>query len=375
MEDALHYLWILQILLVVFISIPVLYWASMRIFTVPRDRNESKGDENQRICVILPMRNEEKNVERKLMNTLSEIVQYKSADLFVAVSGSNDGTMQIATEFLNSSDLEVERWKVMEFDTPGKNFALNQTLKKVNCDIIVVSDSDAYISGGWMEVVINRLSDSNIGVISGVEDGKSSGLKGFQRYYRSNSNWLRIRESEVGSTPVLEGSLIAWNSERMGSFSLDENVNADDAQVGMIAMRKGLRAVVEQRISFKNFDQEGRFFSESIRRSQGLSIVLANNVDLVFSGGNFRNSIAILNAIFLYIIFPWAVLLLSINTILAISISYPNESDWSLISGIFFSISAIAPQVRMVLLGVLISVISHVQIILGKRYNVWNPNR
>ena len=256
MEDVLHYLWIIQILLVVFISMPVLYWTSMRIFRPPRDRNESKGDENQRICVILPMRNEEKNVERKLMNTLNEIIDYKSAELFVAVSGSNDGTMEMATEFLNSSDLEVGRWKVMEFDTPGKNFALNQTLKKVNCDIVVVSDSDADISGGWMEVMINRLSDSKIGVISGVEDGESSGLKGFQRYYRSNSNWLRIRESEVGSTPVLEGSLIAWNSERMGSFSLDENVNADDAQVGMIAMRKGLRAVVDQRISFKNFDQE-----------------------------------------------------------------------------------------------------------------------
>ena len=122
----------------------------------------------------------------------------------------------------------------------------------------------------------------------------------FNRYYRSKSNLLRIIESSIDSTPVLEGSIF-WDGKTsaLGSFVIDEGMNADDAQIGFFSIRSGHRSVVDDRLVFRSFDSSNiRTFKESVRRAQGLSLAIMKNADLIVSGGRKKYRIALITHFF-----------------------------------------------------------------------------
>ena len=63
--------------------------------------------------------------------------------------------------------------------------------------------------------------------------------------------------------------------------AMSKRMNADDAQIGLICIRRGFRAILDERISFRNFESlPDRTFRETVRRAQGLSIALLKNADL-----------------------------------------------------------------------------------------------
>ena len=220
---------IVQLLISTVVSIPIFYWVKMSLsgskkVIVKKSEHHSTDEEPcKKICVILPMRNERINVERKLQSIITEILPYQGTELLVADSDSRDETGELAINFLKESELEFSRWSVEKFDVPGKNYALNRLINIVNADIIVISDADAKVSPGWMEVILNRMSEQEVGVVSGIEKEQSIG-GGFNRYYRSKSNKLRIWESIRDSTPVLEGSILAWKTGVLRDFKLNEDL-------------------------------------------------------------------------------------------------------------------------------------------------------
>lgn len=374
-DGALNVQMIFQVALTVLMLIPVFYWFRMRKGIPEEGLVLLDKFTDSRIHVILPMRNEIKNVERKISSVISEILPHKSVFLTVADSDSNDGTRSVAIAFLESSSLESSRWRVDNFDILGKNIALNGVIDRADADIFIISDSDANVSPGWLQIVISRLSEESIGVVSGIEKEMDEGLGSFGSFYRRKSNWLRINESRIDSTPVLEGSILAWESSSIGSFKFDEEANADDAQIGLHSIKRGYRSIVDPRITFEDFERRKRTITEQIRRSQGLSIALIRNLDLAIIGRRKKARSAIFNAIALYVFFPWSALFFAVNSFIAFSIEPVIGHSWE-----FYSISSIflvcmTPQGRSLLIGSIISIIAHLQAIMGKRYNNWEPVR
>mgnify|MGYP000390902477 CR=1 FL=1 len=207
MEALIGVLGILQLTVAIFLLIPVYYWIDTTVMgtRVFSDKDGKYGD--LKVSIILPMRNEEKNVIRKLSTIIPELLSYENYELIVADSGSEDGTGELARNFLQSSELEFGKWRVEEFSIPGKNIAINGVIGKIDSDVVIISDADANVSPGWLDVVLQRLSEGDVGVVSGLE--KVSKTSDFNSYYRTRSNRLRISESLIDSTPVLEGSLLA----------------------------------------------------------------------------------------------------------------------------------------------------------------------
>jgi cellulose synthase/poly-beta-1,6-N-acetylglucosamine synthase-like glycosyltransferase len=364
-----------QISFSLLIMVPIFYWFSMKISNSDSALPENLIPSQKRISVILPMRNEITNVERKISEILDEILPHSFVDLIVADSNSIDGTGEIAREILESSEIDPSRWKVIDFKIRGKNVALNGVLSEVDSDIVVISDADAKVSAGWLEIVCSRMEEGDVGVVSGVEGGQANSGS-FNKYYRERSNWLRIRESEIDSSPILEGSLLAWKTSALGNFELNERMNADDAQIGFICTRSGHRAVLDERISFRNFeDLPNRTFGESVRRAQGLSIALFNNADLVVTNPRKKARKAIFNALFLYLIFPWSVLLFAVNSIFSFSVNPEIGHTWEFYSLFSIFIVMTLPQGRFVARGVLILIVAHLQAFFGTRHNNWDPVR
>ncbi len=347
----------------------------MNIFSAKGASIKESVIADSEIVVILPMKNEITNVERKISSVIPEILSYENANLIVADSSSTDGTFKLASSVLESSELDRSRWKVVNFTEPGKNKALNGIISENDSEIIIISDADAKVSPGWLSIVRSRLSDEEIGVISGIERVSKGGFSDRFSYYRSKSNQLRVIESEIDSTPVLEGSLLAWKKSALGDFRFDERFNADDAQLCLSSIRRGYRSIVDPGITFENFEFRRRSVSESIRRAQGLSIALINSIDIATFRGRKRARKAVFNAIALYIIFPWACLLFFVNSMIAFSISQDFSHSWEVYSLMSIFALILTPQGRSLAIGSIVSNIAHIQAILGKRYNIWEPAR
>ena len=364
-----------QILLSTLIMVPIFYWLKMKIRSNDLQMERVSRLSEGKICVILPMRNESSNVERKLESIILEINSHDFVDLIVADSDSTDDTVEIASKILEDSGLEKSRWKIINFSIRGKNIAINRVLPEVDAEIIVISDADANVAPGWLEIVRSRMMEEDIGVVSGIEIQRRK-VEGFNEYYRGNSNWLRKRESNIDSTPVLEGSILAWKTSALGQFRLNELMNADDAQIGFFSIRSGYRSIVDDRITFEDFEKTSkRTIAESIRRSQGLSIALIKNADLAIINPRSESKSAIRNALFLYVIFPWAVVLFFMNSIVSFWTDPEIGSNWQFLSICSIVVSLLMPQGRFVALGSLISIVSHAQAMVGIRYNDWDPIR
>ena len=364
----------IQAISAIVIFIPIIYWINMKLSSA-KEMVFDKGHIGAEISILLPMRNEEKNVIRKLKSMIGEISDLGNTKLYVFDSCSDDSTAYLAREFLTVSKLPQARWKVISLDVPGKSFAINRAMEIINSDIVIMSDADALVSDGWMKNVIEALSDEDIGVVSGIEYEADLNSEDFNTYYRRNSNFLRVMESKLGSTTVLEGSLIAWKTSALGDFQLNENMNADDAQIGLRAIRRGYRSVIDERIRFRGFDYESRAFSDSIRRSQGLSKALILNADLVLTAKGKGARSVVLNSLVLYVFFPWSVALFAVNSITALLQDPVITLNWPFFSVSLISIFLLTEQGRMLSKGVIISIIAHCQIILGKSYKSWNPSR
>ena len=375
MDDIVSLMGMLQILILIPISFPIVYWIIISLKTPKTDFPEDSIVSGKNICVILPMRNESINVERKLSSVISEILPHESIEMIVADSNSSDGTREIATDFLSSSSLGSERWGIINFDALGKNIALNGVIEGLDAEIIVISDADANISPGWLKIVVSRLEEEEVGVVSGIEIEDVSESTGLFSFYRRKSNWLRICESRIDSTPVLEGSILAWKAKKFSNFTFNEKMNADDAQICFYSIRQGYRSIIDPRISFQDFERKQRTMREAIRRGQGLSLALLRNADLAIFNSRRKSKLAIINAISLYVLFPWCSLFFSLNATIAFSINPEIAYSWAGFSIGTIFLLFLTRQGRSLATGSLILIIAHIQAIFGKRYQNWEPLR
>ena len=159
-------------------------------------------------------------------------------------------------------------------------------------------------------------------------------------------------------------------------YFLTERMNADDAQIGFFSIRSGHRSIVDERLTFRRFEgSPDRTFMESVRRAQGLSLALLKNADLAISGPRKGPRVAIFNALFLYVFFPWTAVIFVLNSL--IYFSFNPELDYNIrsISTIAILLILISRQGRYVAKGIVISIIAHIQAVSGRRYQTWDPIR
>ena len=105
------------------------------------------------------------------------------------------------------------------------------------------------------------------------------------------------------------------------------------------------------------------------------SIALLKNADLVISGPRKGPRMAIFNALFLYVIFPWAAILFTLNSLIAYSFNPEFGYSWESFSVAAIILTLITRQGRFVAKGIFISILAHIQAVTGRRYQSWEPVR
>jgi cellulose synthase/poly-beta-1,6-N-acetylglucosamine synthase-like glycosyltransferase len=133
----------------------------------------SKSDVFQKISVIIPFRNEEKNLVALVQSLKS--IQYPANKIeFIFVNDSSSDNSVETLKLLNLSNSKVIE---LRNEKTGKKAALTKGVESASSEIIVTTDADCQNQSNWLESINSLFSDLNVKmVVGGVAISNPKGL-------------------------------------------------------------------------------------------------------------------------------------------------------------------------------------------------------
>lgn len=125
----------------------------------------SKNEEDDRteqvdlkpFSVIIPVRNEEENIDQCISQLIQDIDQVKGSELIVVNDESTDGTMDVLRKRNDHGSLRVLNVN----DGKGKKAAINTGVLAANNEIIITTDADVRTKIGWVHSVVRAFIGKN----------------------------------------------------------------------------------------------------------------------------------------------------------------------------------------------------------------------
>lgn len=155
------------------------------------------------VSVLIAARNEEKDIEWKVRETLGWDYPAGRLDVWVASDASDDRTDEIL-KTIDNPRLHVVRMECRG----GKNRALNRMANLAQAEILFFSDANSHVEGGCLRRMVRHFADSRVGCVTGnsnkgAQDEPSSGLA----VYWGHELLIRRFENECGSVLVCDGAI------------------------------------------------------------------------------------------------------------------------------------------------------------------------
>lgn len=219
------------------------------------------------LSVVLAVRNEERQIEARIANLLSQDYPADMIEVIVVSDGSVDRTVEIAR------DIDDPRVRVLETDGPsGKAQAVNMGVASASHDLIVFADARQRFSDNALAELAAMLQDPSVGAVSGeliIRKGKESDVQEGVGLYWSYEKMIRRKESEVDSVVGASGSIYAIRKELFRP--LPPNTLLDDLLTPMRVVLQGRRVIFVR--SAKAFDwaseSASREFARKVRTLAG----------------------------------------------------------------------------------------------------------
>jgi len=186
------------------------------------------------VSIIIPVYNEEKIIEEKILNTLSLDYPRSKMEIAVLSDASTDRTEEIVQQYKSQG--------VKYFHQPhrkGKASALNRGLNETKHDMVIFTDASIMLEKGSLRHLLSRFSHENIGCVSGEDSIPGGGGEGAYGRYEI---YLRNLESRVSSIVGASGCFYAQRRILCEPFPEGQ---APDFFSVLKTVEKGFRAVTE----------------------------------------------------------------------------------------------------------------------------------
>ena len=191
------------------------------------------------VSLIICAYNEERDIRRKLEETLACDYPADRLEVIVASDGSTDRTDEIVREF-------APRVRLLRVEgRGGKTLAQNAAVAAARGDILVFSDVTTVYEPGTIRALVENFADPSVGCVGGdlhyLKEARNPSAEGralFWGYERQ----LRIWESQVHSIIGVAGCVYAMR--RSLYQPLDAGAISDFIQPGKVTER-GHRTVLE----------------------------------------------------------------------------------------------------------------------------------
>jgi cellulose synthase/poly-beta-1,6-N-acetylglucosamine synthase-like glycosyltransferase len=196
-------------LLILLSSMYVGYFALMYIFS-KRKLTLSRKTFCPTVSLIVPTYNESKVILNKLNNILDLEYPREKLQVVVVDSASEDDTCLIVQKFLEKHKGTLEISLIPLKQRLGKASALNDVWSSCTGEIAVITDADCLLDKNAIHALVQPFGDNRVGVVTGshviVNPGEFA-TKEIEQSYRSIFNVLRLGESYLDSTIIVNGQL------------------------------------------------------------------------------------------------------------------------------------------------------------------------
>jgi len=220
-------------------SYPIFLYLRARFRAIPIQRSQIFPS----ITIVLAVRNEEKNLPRKLQNLAALDYPKALLEVIVISDGSTDETNRIlaahSIPYLRTILLNAHR---------GKAAALNCGVAAARGEILVFTDARQSIAPDALKNLVANFADPTVGCVSGEliigADPTLTGSAGVGLYWQLEKkirHWEALAGSTVGATGAFYGV------RRSLVTPLPEGTILDDLYIPMEVVRHGSRVVFEPR--------------------------------------------------------------------------------------------------------------------------------
>jgi cellulose synthase/poly-beta-1,6-N-acetylglucosamine synthase-like glycosyltransferase len=197
-----------------------------------------------RVTVVISAYNERKHIEATVRNKLSQDYPAELLDIIVASDSSTDGTDEILATLSRESPRVTY---LRQEPRRGKTAALNQLIARAQGEIIVFADANSIYRPEAVRVLVENFADPKVGYVSGRmlyvnPDGSyiGDGCSAYMRY----ENWLRAKETRVGSVVGVDGGV---DSVRKSLYRPMRDDQLPDFVLPLTVVEQGYRTVYEPR--------------------------------------------------------------------------------------------------------------------------------
>jgi chlorobactene glucosyltransferase len=145
------------------LHIPFLLTALYNLFTAPEVL--SANGHNEKVSLLIPARNEEKNISRTLDSILA--ITDPLHEIIILDDNSTDNTRRIAEQYsVKDKRIQVVSGKELPAGWLGKNFACHQLAKLSSGDYLLFADSDVTIKSDSVSYILGRMKELNLSAAS-----------------------------------------------------------------------------------------------------------------------------------------------------------------------------------------------------------------
>ena len=193
--------------------------------------------------------NEEKVIEKKILNSLKALEKFKNSKLWIVSDGSTDNTNNIIKKFLYNKKLNF-----LPLERSGKSQAINKAISHLNGDIIIFSDANIEYTSKTISNLLKPFSEDKVGCSCGKlvfrNPGKIISGKGESFYWKYENN-LKKFESKIGYVCGATGAVYAIRKSLF--VDLPKNCINDDFTISMKVIEQGFKCIYsEEAIVYEN---------------------------------------------------------------------------------------------------------------------------
>jgi len=260
------------VLVAIHFGTPLGYYWYAKTRWLPKPWNiRVDGNYRPKITVIIPTYNEAEFIQNKLDNIYDQDYPKSLMEVIVVDSASTDGTTELVEEWSSKHrdiNLELIKEPIRHGMVPALNYALQHC--QIHGEITVFTDVDAFWDADALTRVTKYFADPNVGAVTASIMPTTLTNVFLEGVYRNYYNLLRIAESKVHSTPIHNGTLVAFRTSllyKMGGLPC--YTGNDDSTPASVVAFMGYRAIQVDDIIVKEPVRKSQFHRK-IRRAQHL---------------------------------------------------------------------------------------------------------
>jgi len=208
------------------------YCKGIESITIDEIINKAEKLMSKKIIVLITAY-KEPLISKAIESALNQKTNY---DYEVILSAPDKETLEIAKEYT-----KYKNFKTTVDPGKGKSYALNLAFKKLDTDILILTDGDTYLGEDVVEEITNLFLNPEIGCVSGrpiPQESKKTKFGYWANFLFDSAHKIRKKSFATNSFIECSGYLFAFRKKRIKKIPLDV---AEDTVIPYIFWQKGYK--------------------------------------------------------------------------------------------------------------------------------------